>query len=727
MAQSVKIVVDAIDNTKRGLTAPIKNVKELGAAVDALKPAFAAAAAAAVASFALIANAQVDVIEQTAKLSKKLGITTEDLSTMAHAAQISGASFEALKPAFKSLGQKAVDATRGLKSAIDDFDALGISVTDTNGRVKDSMQLFLEIADAMSGMENGLEKAGLASKIFGRQGLELVPLLNEGAAGVRKLQEEAKALGLEIGGNTAAASEEYVDNLTRMKAGVTGLVRSVLSEMLPAMVDATGSIVQWNRESGVFQGAAMTIVDGLEAVGRAGKGIAAIFKLLGSILGAEASHLVDVFKLIAAQFQIVFEGVKKSVEALGEAVKAAVNRDFDGAAAAVVSAGAEMRNSFAALGPEFAKQMGVIQANSAAAAEDAKAKARAIFDAFAGTGDNAASAGGATGSKPGTGTDFVPGVGNTEENSSKAAAYIDKIQSEFLRLTLSKEEFLRREQETEREVTRASIADFGQRLETMSQLAVVHQAQMDELRQEALAKEEEARSFLRSLEEQARLEEQTWLGEQRQIAEDDHIRNLERIAELAATEQQARELREAAVKAHNARLVKLSEEAAYREMAIRARVAGAWAGAFGAMGQVVNTFFGEQNAASKAFGITEAIINTYRAANQVLADPTLPYFAKVPAMIATIGQGLANVAAISGVAHGGISDVPSEQTFLLQKGERVLSPDQNEDFTNFIDQGGTGGGGTMHLKIYLDGRQLYEGIERASRDGRLTISPRAIG
>ena len=45
----------------------------------------------------------------------------------------------------------------------------------------------------------------------------------------------------------------------------------------------------------------------------------------------------------------------------------------------------------------------------------------------------------------------------------------------------------------------------------------------------------------------------------------------------------------------------------------------------------------------------------------------------------------ANVAAISGIAHGGLDYVPSESTYLLDKGERVLSPNQNRDLTEFLN------------------------------------------
>lgn len=46
--------------------------------------------------------------------------------------------------------------------------------------------------------------------------------------------------------------------------------------------------------------------------------------------------------------------------------------------------------------------------------------------------------------------------------------------------------------------------------------------------------------------------------------------------------------------------------------------------------------------------------------------------------------GLANTLALTGMAHDGISEVPSEGTWLLDKGERVLSARQNRDLTQFM-------------------------------------------
>jgi len=101
--------------------------------------------------------------------------------------------------------------------------------------------------------------------------------------------------------------------------------------------------------------------------------------------------------------------------------------------------------------------------------------------------------------------------------------------------------------------------------------------------------------------------------------------------------------------------------------------------------------------------IGEALIDTYKGATAAYANAGGFPFGVVPAAI-SVAAGLANVAAIKGVsvAHGGLTEVPREQTFLLDKGERVIKTKQNEDLTEFLAQakGGTSGG-TQNINLTL--------------------------
>ena len=91
----------------------------------------------------------------------------------------------------------------------------------------------------------------------------------------------------------------------------------------------------------------------------------------------------------------------------------------------------------------------------------------------------------------------------------------------------------------------------------------------------------------------------------------------------------------------------------------------------------------------KGFALFSTAMNSYQAISAAWASAPFPY--NLPAVgIATMETGLlqAAVSALSpvGMAHDGIDYVPKEGTWLLDKGERVLSPRQNADFTRAMNE-----------------------------------------
>jgi hypothetical protein len=86
--------------------------------------------------------------------------------------------------------------------------------------------------------------------------------------------------------------------------------------------------------------------------------------------------------------------------------------------------------------------------------------------------------------------------------------------------------------------------------------------------------------------------------------------------------------------------------------------------------------------------------------------PALGAAAGAAAAAALIGGATAMLvtSAVAGAAHGGLDNVPAEQTYLLDKGERVLSPNQNRDLTTFLGESNpTSSGGitikNLHIRI----------------------------
>ncbi|MFV5640721.1 transglycosylase SLT domain-containing protein [Acinetobacter oleivorans] len=152
--------------------------------------------------------------------------------------------------------------------------------------------------------------------------------------------------------------------------------------------------------------------------------------------------------------------------------------------------------------------------------------------------------------------------------------------------------------------------------------------------------------------------------------------------------------REAIWQAHKERMFMIDQQYELDKASLGTKAAS---DTLSGMTDLMGSLLGEQSAGykamfamSKAFAIAQAIINAPKTFSDVYASVAAipyvgPYLAPVMAGAAVAVQ-LAQVAQIkstnlTGMAHDGIDYVPQEGTWLLNKGERVLSPRQNQDFT----------------------------------------------
>lgn len=139
---------------------------------------------------------------------------------------------------------------------------------------------------------------------------------------------------------------------------------------------------------------------------------------------------------------------------------------------------------------------------------------------------------------------------------------------------------------------------------------------------------------------------------------------------------------------------------------------------WGGVTTMVKDATGEQSAAYKtmfltqqAIAIAQAVISTELASTKALElGPILG----VPAAALVRGLGYASVGLIAaqtiqGMAHNGIDNIPREGTWLLDGGERVLNPKQNQDLTNYL---------SSHRE-----RQQFEAINQAKSGGEVVSAP----
>ena len=80
---------------------------------------------------------------------------------------------------------------------------------------------------------------------------------------------------------------------------------------------------------------------------------------------------------------------------------------------------------------------------------------------------------------------------------------------------------------------------------------------------------------------------------------------------------------------------------------------------------------------------------------------SIPYIGPVlggAAYAGVVVTGAAAAAKLTGMAHSGMTNIPSEGTYLLDGGERVVQPEQNRDLTRFLSSSETNNSQSMSFK-----------------------------
>jgi len=234
----VRIGFDVDEKPIKKLNDGIKSVKS---SILLMTGAFAAAAGGLIALAKNVANTGDDA----RKTAQALGLTTEALQELEFASQIAGLSQGELRASIRRLAKSANDASSGLITYKRVYDSLGISITNTEGKLKDTDIILSEIADKFAEMEDGTKKTAYATDLFGRSGAKLIPLLNAGAKGVAALRKEAIDLGYVLSDQDAQAAEEFNDSIVRLMAIIRGIKNQIGMGLIPVMTDLIKKVKEY--------------------------------------------------------------------------------------------------------------------------------------------------------------------------------------------------------------------------------------------------------------------------------------------------------------------------------------------------------------------------------------------------------------------------------------------------------------------------------------------------
>jgi hypothetical protein len=257
-----------------GLAAAAKRIDAFGNRVRRIGTVMAGLGAASVGGLAIAAKSFASAGARIRDLSLRTGIAAESLSRLDYAASQTGANFDSIVGGFRRLSRVTLDAGRGLETAQRVFEDLGIDLQTFQSLSFEEQ--FLAAGDALSKITDESRRAALAQELFGRAGLDLVPIFENGASTFRDLAREADRLGITIDGEEAKQAKALDDAFTRVTRTLQRVVAAIGGALAPSLEEFANNVAEniagvrrWINENRNFIVIAGKLAVGVLAAGAA--------------------------------------------------------------------------------------------------------------------------------------------------------------------------------------------------------------------------------------------------------------------------------------------------------------------------------------------------------------------------------------------------------------------------------------------------------------------------
>ena len=323
------------------------------------------ATAFAVGAFTNMIRDAIDATDAASDLSQKTGIAVEDLAGLELAFQKGGMESSAMAGAMARLSKGIVDGN-------ETFERLKLSSKNLDGSFKDNKKMLYELADSFAGMEDGAAKSALATQLFGKSGVDMIPMLNEGSAGLREMDEMAHKLGLSLSKTAVDEAGKFNDTMDLIKLSGQGMARGIAAELLPTLSNLAGQFFTTMMSGDKLKNTAAFLANGLKILYTVGVGIVGAFSVVGSTLGAAAAQAVAIlqgnFRQASEIGRLWKEDVTKTWTTSADTIAAAWNNTGDASVEAMAALVAKNK----AAGASAAETAAKVKAANKAHEEQAK-------------------------------------------------------------------------------------------------------------------------------------------------------------------------------------------------------------------------------------------------------------------------------------------------------------------------------------------------------------------
>ena len=268
----------------------------------------AGAVVAAGASMYKFATDTAETTDRIDKLSNKIGVSKQAFQEWDYVLGQNGMNIETMQVGMKTLVNQMDSAGQGTASAQEAFGALGLTWEDSTGKLKSQEEMMKEAIYALADMENGTDKSRLATELFGKAGVEMLPMLNGGSEAIAELTDRSHELGLVMSDETVTAGVVLGDTMDDVKGAFGAVVTKLGAEFMPILQVVLEWVLAHMPE----------IKKVIEVVFKA---IKVVVDLVGKSFEFILPILTALYEWIAPYFPVIQEIVENTFGAIGKAVE----------------------------------------------------------------------------------------------------------------------------------------------------------------------------------------------------------------------------------------------------------------------------------------------------------------------------------------------------------------------------------------------------------------------
>lgn len=212
-----------VQNAAGGASGVIGKIGAVAGPVALGITAIAGAALAGAAALNQMGLAGIDFGDAISDIAGKAGVSVTELQRLRLTAEANGGSFEAVDKALLKFNVTLGQAQQGSGPLVAVLKTLGITLTDNNGALKSSSQLFAEVSQGIGGLSSEAQKAALAQAAFGKSGAELTEFLSMTKEATEEADKAIRSYGGYLSGDMADASAAAKDKLAIIEKGTDTL------------------------------------------------------------------------------------------------------------------------------------------------------------------------------------------------------------------------------------------------------------------------------------------------------------------------------------------------------------------------------------------------------------------------------------------------------------------------------------------------------------------------